>query len=45
MEESRVRSLLRDSPSADPDDNGQIDRSVYIGVSYNPCGAGGNVSQ
>lgn len=41
--QSTMQSLSRSSSSADPNDNGQIDRSVYVGVSYNTCGEEGSV--
>lgn len=44
MSQSTMEQLHRRSKSADPDDNGQIDRSVYISVRYNSCGVGGNVT-
>lgn len=43
FDESIMADLVRSSSSADPDDNSQIDRSVYIAVYYNGCGEGGKV--
>jgi len=45
FDESKMLALTRDSSAVDPDDNNQIDRSVYIRILYNPCGADGNVGQ
>ena len=41
--QSTMQSVSRSSSSADPNDNGQIDRSVYVGVSYITCGEEGSV--
>ena len=43
IEHSALQHLMtRASSSTDPNDNSQVYRSVYVSVSYKPCGADGN---